>query len=140
MTEFALEVKPGGNPKSVPKEMARGLEFLAQSIRTKLQTSAKTIDLEVVEQSSKAKMEVTMTPSLEPPYLTLTLSAQLKCPTSDGGSVVVWTGDTKEVFRFIPAQFDAKSTPRVWDERVLEFFKPLGKAHREAKGKLGKKE
>ncbi len=98
------------------------------------------IDLEVVEQSSKATMEVTMTPSLEPPYLALTLSAQLKCPTSDGGSVVVWTGDTKEVFRFIATQFDAKSTPRVWEERVLDFFKPLGKAHREAKGKLGRKE
>ncbi len=84
-----------------------------------------------------------MTPSADPPHLVLNMKAELKCLTPDGGSVVVWSANSQdgakpEVFRFIPAQFDARSTPRIWEDKVIEFFKPLGRDHREAKKTLNK--
>lgn len=143
LTECVVEVKFGGDPKNVPKNLAAGLEFLAQGIRTKLQASERNIDLRVVEQSNQAVMEVVMTPSADPPHLVLNLKAELKCRTPDGGSVVVWSADSQnnpkpEVFRFIPTQFNPSLTPKLWEEKVIEFFKPLGKVHREAKSTLGK--
>lgn len=143
LTECTVEVKIGGDPKNVPKELASGLAFLAQSIRTKLQTAERTLDLTVVDKSDKAVMEVVMTPSFDPPHLVLNLKAELKCWTSDGGSVVVWSADSQnnpkpEIFRFIPAQFNPSLTPKLWEEKVIDFFKPLGKDHRDAKNSHGK--
>jgi len=143
LTECVVEVNFGGDPKNVPKNLAVILKFLAQAIPPKLQASERNIDLRVVEQSNQAVMEVVMTPSADPPHLVLNLKAELKCRTPDGGSVVVWSADSQnnpkpEVFRFIPAQFNPSSTPKIWEEKVIDFFKPLGKDHREAKATLGK--
>jgi hypothetical protein len=142
LTEFAPEVKLGGDPKSLPKEWAGGLQFFSQVIRTKLQESEKLIDLRAVEQSDKAVMDVVLTPSVEPPYLVLNIKAELKCLVPGGDPVVVWTANSQEsarpeVFRFIPKQSDARMTSKIWEEKVVDFFKPLGKDHREAKRTLG---
>lgn len=143
LTEFAPEVKLGGDAKAAPKEIARGLEFLSQAIRTKLQASEKIIDLTAVERSDKAVMEIVVTPRIDPPYLVLNIKAELKCFVPGGDPVVVWKANSQEsakseVFRFIPPQFDARTTPKIWEEKVIEFFKPLGKDHREAKRTWGK--
>ena len=141
LTEFAVTLKPGGDVKSLPKQYARGLDVLAQSIRTKLQGAEKLIDLKVVESSDKGMMEIVMTPTVEGPYIVLNLKAELKYLNSEGGSITVWSADShenerdREVFRFIPGQSDPR---RLWEEKVVEFFKPLGKDHRDAKRTHGK--
>lgn len=143
LTEFAPEVKLGGDTKGAPKEMVRGLEFLSQAIRTKLQASEKIIDLAAVERSDKAVMEIVVTPRIDPPYLVLNIKAELKCLVPGGDPVVVWKADSQEhakaeVFRFVPAKFDPRMTLKIWEDKVIDFFTPLGKDHREAKRVLGK--
>lgn len=144
LTEFAVTLKPGGDVKNISKDVGFALNLLARSMFTKLQGSDQIIDLKVVESSDRAVMDVIMTPRWEGAYVVLDLRAELKYLTPDGDSIVVWSADSqengkpKEVFRFTPQQFDPRATSRVWEEKVLEFFKPLGKDHRAAKKNFGK--
>ncbi|MCU0979616.1 MAG: hypothetical protein MUF25_10680, partial [Pirellulaceae bacterium] len=122
LTQFGLSVefKFAGGEKP-PKQFGPILEEFRLTLRSTLEqmVSVKTVNLQVVDDTSQAVMEVVITPRAEQAWV-FYASAKLKCQT-DQGWTELWSKPESELVRFMP-QAQAMQLKRVWTEKIRDYF------------------
>jgi len=118
-----VEFKASGNEK-LPKPLLDEFKLVLRSTLEQM-VAVRTVGLQVVDDTSQAVMEVTVTPRLDQTAMVLVASAHLKCPTAQGW-VQLWEKPEAELAKFSvtgklsPAQL--KQFKYAWGEKMRDYF------------------